>query len=248
MIKIREEEKAKKPNIWFYIFTVVGFLFAATIAGFLLLQRRVLRPLETITNKIGKTAPAHPKGIRNELEILEHTIGEYLKQVERRQGELVRQAEVEALAQVSNQVAHDIRSPLAALEMVLKDLSNLPEAQRLIVRSSTGRIRDISNDLLHRNDLKSLPGGLAEVKPELVSALIEAISSAMQHSYAGMKENARTFALEYLTMHSVIDRFLGDIMPERAQAKVPLATITTNTQVKEEPAESSDMMSYTTGQ
>jgi signal transduction histidine kinase len=62
---------------------------------------------------------------------------------------LTRKAEKSAaLAQVAAQVAHDIRSPLAAIEMVTNDLSGLPEEERIIVRSAFGRIKDIANHLL----------------------------------------------------------------------------------------------------
>lgn len=51
-----------------------------------------------------------------------------------------------AMCQVAEQVAHDIRSPLSALDMVLKDLKELPEEKRLMVRSATQRITDIANN------------------------------------------------------------------------------------------------------
>jgi hypothetical protein len=54
------------------------------------------------------------------------------------------------LGQMAAQVAHDIRSPLAALDMVLEEISSLPEDLRLIVRRAVGRIKDISNNLLVR--------------------------------------------------------------------------------------------------
>ncbi|OFZ38424.1 MAG: hypothetical protein A2451_02025 [Bdellovibrionales bacterium RIFOXYC2_FULL_39_8] len=52
---------------------------------------------------------------------------------------------------VTKQVAHDIRSPLAALDMALKDDASLPESKRLIVRTATNRIHEIANELLQKN-------------------------------------------------------------------------------------------------
>lgn len=56
-----------------------------------------------------------------------------------------------ALGKIAAQVAHDIRSPLAALDSVMKDVSQLPEEKRLIVRSAISRIRDIANQLIDKH-------------------------------------------------------------------------------------------------
>ncbi|HNW44177.1 MAG TPA: ATP-binding protein [Elusimicrobiales bacterium] len=56
-----------------------------------------------------------------------------------------------SLAAVTAQVAHDIRSPLAALDMAVKSSAHIPEEQRVILRSAASRIRDIANDLLQKN-------------------------------------------------------------------------------------------------
>src|SRR5690348_5110745 len=42
-------------------------------------------------------------------------------------------------------VAHDIRSPLTALDIIIKDIKNIPEEQRIIIRNSANRIHDIAN-------------------------------------------------------------------------------------------------------
>jgi signal transduction histidine kinase len=60
-------------------------------------------------------------------------------------------SEQAALAKLAQQVAHDIRSPLAALDSIIKDLSQLPEEKRIIMRSAMGRIRDIANNLIEKN-------------------------------------------------------------------------------------------------
>jgi signal transduction histidine kinase len=78
------------------------------------------------------------------------------------------------LAELATQVAHDIRSPLAALDSVMRDLSQLPEEKRSIVRSAVSRIRDIANDLVERNrDLRIAGERSAAGILEAVSAPVE---------------------------------------------------------------------------
>jgi hypothetical protein len=52
---------------------------------------------------------------------------------------------------VATQVAHDIRSPLAALAAAEQEFEALPEGARILVRGAVRRIRDIANDLLAKN-------------------------------------------------------------------------------------------------
>lgn len=56
-----------------------------------------------------------------------------------------------SLSNLAQQVAHDIRSPLAALDTVVGKTDQLPEQQRIMVRHAVNRIRDIANNLLEKN-------------------------------------------------------------------------------------------------
>ena len=51
---------------------------------------------------------------------------------------------------LSKQVAHDIRSPLSALNIITSTLTDVPEEKRLLIRNSVQRINDIANDLLQK--------------------------------------------------------------------------------------------------
>jgi signal transduction histidine kinase len=53
-------------------------------------------------------------------------------------------------SQIASQVAHDIRSPLSALNMITSSLDEVSEDKRAIIRSSIQRINDIANDLLKK--------------------------------------------------------------------------------------------------
>ena len=54
---------------------------------------------------------------------------------------------------ISRQVAHDIQSPLAALEIVMGDLKSLPEESREITLHAVNRIKGIANNL-SKNDFE----------------------------------------------------------------------------------------------
>lgn len=54
------------------------------------------------------------------------------------------------LARLAAQVSHDIRSPLAALNLIYGNLDEVSEEKRLLIRRAVQRINDIANDLLSR--------------------------------------------------------------------------------------------------
>jgi len=55
------------------------------------------------------------------------------------------------VSKIALQVAHDIRSPLMALETIMSDTREIPEERRTILIAAIGRIRDISNSLFSKN-------------------------------------------------------------------------------------------------
>lgn len=71
-----------------------------------------------------------------------------IKEMHEKANQAERQA---ALVEVSRQVAHDIRSPLAALSVLDSSLTELPEEKRLLLRSAISRVNDIANTLLIRS-------------------------------------------------------------------------------------------------
>lgn len=101
---------------------------------------------------------------------------------------LSRQAVSEARIQLSAQVAHDIRSPLAALAVATKGVK-IPADQRALVDGSIGRIQAIADDLLKRY---RTPGAEQESKIETcaLAGLIDQVlaEKRLQHKdKAGVK-------------------------------------------------------------
>lgn len=86
-----------------------------------------------------------------------------------------------ARAELAEQVAHDIRSPLTALEAAAADMAALSEMKRLQIRSALARIRDIANGLLERRKTETRDDGSAasgsNSSPQPLSSLIEPVVS-----------------------------------------------------------------------
>lgn len=79
-----------------------------------------------------------------------------------------------ARAELAEQVAHDIRSPLTALEATAGDMASLPEKKRLQIRGALGRIRDIANNLLDQRRASTSESSRSDT-PSQLSSLVETI-------------------------------------------------------------------------
>ncbi|MHB0996421.1 MAG: sensor histidine kinase [Elusimicrobiales bacterium] len=95
-----------------------------------------------------------------------------------------KEAQLSALGKLASQVAHDIRSPLAALDSALKNTAHLPEQQRLVFRHAVNRIRDIANNLLEKNrpqsgnvPLNAGQGAAEQLEICLLSSLIDPVAT-----------------------------------------------------------------------
>lgn len=86
----------------------------------------------------------------------------------------------QAMTKVCRQVSHDIRSPLAALNMALDDMDKVPELTRQILRMSIQRIQDIANNLLI--DTNTMREGI-ELSPTLLQATLDEILSEKRLQY-----------------------------------------------------------------
>ncbi|MEQ1919022.1 MAG: hybrid sensor histidine kinase/response regulator, partial [Elusimicrobiota bacterium] len=104
--------------------------------------------------------------LRASMKVLAARIVEYQK-------ELVASAQREAVAEMAAQVAHDIRSPLAALDSALKDIAHIPEEKRSLLRAASGRIRGIAEGLLDKNRAARAGGAPPSALEPLIESVVE---------------------------------------------------------------------------
>ncbi|HAH31590.1 MAG TPA: hypothetical protein DCL44_04685 [Elusimicrobia bacterium] len=102
-----------------------------------------------IQDAIQRNIESLPQSLRNTpFAVLISRLAEVLQRASHLESEL---AVANATSNLAAQVAHDIRSPLTALDAALKNAAQMPEEQRIILRHAVNRIRDIANNLLEKN-------------------------------------------------------------------------------------------------
>jgi signal transduction histidine kinase len=93
-----------------------------------------------------------------------------------------------AMDEMAAQVAHDIRSPLSALNMISSTLEDMPEQKRILIRESIKRINDIANNLLEESKnrktnsnnkptMNAYKKGDLVLQPELLAPIIDSLVS-----------------------------------------------------------------------
>lgn len=140
---------AQANNMYIYLSLSIAFLLMVILIMFIRYKIRAVvdnafsQPLHTISNALKNGCLPSSEQYLDELRYLCAYIEKYY--VEKDNIERVK---------IAQQVAHDIRSPLTALNTVLNNLPQIPEKQRITLRNVATRINDIANNLLaqYRNE------------------------------------------------------------------------------------------------
>jgi len=182
------------PIIFYFIIFLI-FLFIASIFLFRnMLYRNLLQPLIVLKNSISgvsmhalstphigeiKNAPAELIEIKGAFErLLINLKEEYRGRIEAEK--------MNAMIDLAAGVAHDIRSPLTALDIIIKDIKNIPEEQRIVIRNAANRISDIANNLLtqyRHSKNQEANDNVVDVKSELISELLLSLISEKRAQY-----------------------------------------------------------------
>ncbi|MCD6026766.1 MAG: hypothetical protein K0R08_1285 [Solimicrobium sp.] len=93
--------------------------------------------------------------------------------------------EKEKLIKLAHTVAHDISSPLSALNMMMQFCDELGESKRSVIKRATESILDIANNLLstYRNEDQGTACGIEPRQPVLISDLIVQLLSEKKAQY-----------------------------------------------------------------
>lgn len=155
-LKIDISKSEKSLSLVYYVVFSVVLLTMGIMLGLYFVNKSILIPVARITKSVlDESGNSDITSSENEIEILNGALALYRENIKRAQILMAEQSKTAALVSVASQVAHDIRSPLTALNMVLGTIDKMPEDKRLVVRSAIQRINDIANSLLTKGREKS---------------------------------------------------------------------------------------------
>ena len=86
---------------------------------------------------------------------------------------------------IADQVAHDIRSPLTALQTIANSCQSIPEKERIALREAAMAIGDIANNLLAKYQNNSESEEVRELRqPVLISAMLLQLLTEKKYQYS----------------------------------------------------------------
>lgn len=127
-----------------FILIIISSVLIGACSG-LLVFSKMFTHIKTVVNELSHE---NPRWDWLEKEYIESDIRSAYVAIKKLHFTVSSQSKLLGISQIASQVAHDIRSPLAALDLIVKDLSNIPEEQRSLIKNATHRINDIANNLL----------------------------------------------------------------------------------------------------
>jgi signal transduction histidine kinase len=185
------------------LFTILLAFLALLVVMFrYLISSKVIRPLNQLIQNLEENKNLHensPKKQAYEWSILSRAIFEYKEKIinyVKQQNEMSKDLEKEKLmSEVTAQLAHDIRSPLAALDMMASHMPELDDSKRILVRNATARIHNIANNLLDRSFNRD-----NNVSTQMFSSVIRSMLFEKREQY---KDNHK------VSIHETVDNTYG---------------------------------------
>ena len=131
-----------------------------------------------------------------------------------------------AASQMAIQVAHDIRSPLAALSHAVSGITDIPEESRVMIRSAANRITDIANNLILSNRASGKDRTpQTEMKRESILSLVEKLVTEKRTQFKNeigvsidLRIGPESYGLFSKVIPSELERVLSNVINNGVEA------------------------------
>jgi signal transduction histidine kinase len=125
---------------------LLGFLFVVSLLlSTYLIRKHIQTPLKLLRQRVAQLDLTGEFTVRDIAAIGE--IKGLLDLIANLHERTKESEKLSAVGEVAQQVAHDIRSPLCALNLAVSSANTLPESQRRLIQAAVVRINDIANNL-----------------------------------------------------------------------------------------------------
>jgi signal transduction histidine kinase len=164
-----------KDNI-FYIYLFIMTLTLIIFGTFSwyrlssLMNNFIAHPIKKITNSLKDNSSSNEKYDLEEIQYLNHEISSW----KTRLNKIKADENAAKLGKIAAQLAHDVRSPVSAIDMIVKNLTTIPENYKTILNNATQRISDIANNFLsqYKNPDSSTKAVAMQYIPDILESMV----------------------------------------------------------------------------
>lgn len=164
-----------------YLITVILFSVLLGSMSALVVFFNIFIHLKRVINELTKDKP---RWDWLESEYIESDIQDAYLAIKKLHVDVSSHAKMAGVYEIASQVAHDIKSPLIALELVVKSLSGVPEEYSNLIKNAMDRIKDMASNLLPSKMGDEDTINLAALfNSELILQVLIDIVSEKKHEY-----------------------------------------------------------------
>jgi signal transduction histidine kinase/FixJ family two-component response regulator len=180
------------------IFLILICLFVSRIVSRSILKKfeSLALALDTIS-ATGDLQLSESKLKDKDLESITESFNRMIRNLIEKENRIVESEKLKTHYNLSNQVAHDIRSPLEMLKGIKEDLALLPEDSRRRIQLGINRIEEITFNLLKANKQESISDNLSE--PQELLGLILSVVTEKKIEY---RNNEKVEFIDHLGSNS----------------------------------------------
>lgn len=229
--------------------TLIGILLVAVVAvilALITLTHLITDPLIKLAREVdqmteSKSYRTHPSLAerKDEVGLLAKKMNELSEHVKTQEEKLAEQKQAETLGKIATQVAHDIRSPLSALQTAAQYLGQMkiedPKSADVLnlLELSAKRLTGIADDLLKKHK-----GGVEEKSDFSIHQVLDELVGEFQGQDQYQKVRfSKQYSSKAIQIHgdiTKIQRTFGNIIKNAAEAMQFEGSITLSTQENEE--------------
>lgn len=192
--------QAATTNI-FFGFAIANLLFSFALGRFF--SRKLVKNIETAVSKVRKIKSSGSFDERiglngsDEVTYLTNEFDNLLDSLKESQEKIIESEKIHVKVQMAKEIAHNIKSPIVAVEMMIPMLVQVPEKIRQVLRDSVREVKFLAERLSRQADSLAIGTGMENLTETVhLPRLIGCVIHEKQIEYTGNKKVDITYKIE----------------------------------------------------